>query len=325
LTDAVATCGTALGIDHLRTLQRFTQDLILSLDSDEAGGTAAERLYDQMIGDAQQMGLTLRVVVMPKGDDPADSVVRLGADGFRGLVADAVSLLEFVLQREAARYAVGDPEVQARALTSGLRLLARTEKENIRNEAVRRFSGWIKVDPNIVFVELGRVMRTGASTATTTGTILRRSSGQVRLEREALKLAIQHQRVVKAVTEDFGPEFFSVPAHQAIWKALKKGTDAALLSESLDDDVARRTVTQLAVEPIPVAGDQRDDVIERLAQEVFTRLKESVLSRQIEELKSRLQRVNPLEAPQEHESLFAELIEMEGTRRRLNQTGEGDE
>ncbi|TMK53295.1 MAG: DNA primase, partial [Actinobacteria bacterium] len=120
---AVATCGTALGLEHLRALQRFTQDVVLSLDADEAGGLAAERTYDQMIGDAQQMGVTLRVVVMPPGDDPADSVAKTGAEGFHALVEKAVPLLEFVLKREAARYSVGDAEVQARALTSGLRLL----------------------------------------------------------------------------------------------------------------------------------------------------------------------------------------------------------
>ncbi|TMK77335.1 MAG: toprim domain-containing protein, partial [Actinobacteria bacterium] len=116
---AVATCGTALGLEHLRALQRFTQDVVLSLDADEAGGLAAERTYDQMIGDAQQMGVTLRVVVMPPGDDPADSVAKTGAEGFHALVEKAVPLLEFVLKREAARYSVGDAEVQARALTTG--------------------------------------------------------------------------------------------------------------------------------------------------------------------------------------------------------------
>ncbi|HJT38453.1 MAG TPA: DNA primase, partial [Actinomycetota bacterium] len=195
---AVATGGTALGLEHLRGLQRFTQDVVLSLDADEAGQLAAERTYDQLIGEAQQMGITLRVVVMPPGDDPADSVAKAGADGFLALVDGAVALLEFVLKREADRYSVGDGEVQARALAACLRLLAKTENPVIREEAVRRLSGWINVDPPIIFVELEKVMRTGTTTRATTGTILRRASGQVRLEREALRLALQQQRVVKA-------------------------------------------------------------------------------------------------------------------------------
>jgi DNA primase len=325
ITHAVATCGTALGLDHLRGLQRFTQDLVLSLDSDEAGGAAAERTYDQMIGDAQQMGLTLRVVVMPPGDDPADSVAKAGPDGFRALVDGAVPLLEFVLRREADRYAVGDPEIQARALTSGLRLLAKTENPVVRDEAARRLSGWINVDPNIIFVELGKVMRTGTTSRGTTGTIFRRASGQVRLEREALRLALQQQRVVKARMEVVSSDFFSVPAHRTIWEALLKGTDPGLLAESLDDDDTRRIATQLAVEPIPLDGELTDDAVERFAVATFSRLKEFVLNREIEQLTPHLQRLNPLENPKEHDELFAKLLDLQRQKRELTEIGEGEE
>jgi len=325
ISHAVATCGTALGLDHLRGLQRFTQDLVLSLDSDEAGGAAAERTYDQMIGDAQQMGLTLRVVVMPPGDDPADSVAKAGAEGFRALVDGAVPLLEFVLRREADRYAHGDAEDRDRVLRKGLTLLAKTQSGVIRREAARLFSGWIKVDPDNLFVELDKTMRTGTTSRAATGTILRRASGQVRLEREALRLALQQQRVVKARMEDVSTDFFSVPAHRTIWAALLKGTDPSLLAESLDDDEARRTATQLAVEPIPLDGELTDDAVERLAIAVFSRLKEFVLNREIEQLTPQLQRLNPLENPKEHDELFAKLLDLQRQKRDLNEIGEGDE
>jgi len=325
ISNAVATCGTALGLDHLRGLQRFTQDLVLSLDSDEAGGTAAERTYDQMIGEAQQMGLTLRVVLMPTGDDPADTVVKAGPEGFRALVEKAVPLLEFVLRREADRYAVGDADDRDRVLRKGLTLLAKTQSGVIRREAARLFSGWIKVDPDTLFVELDKTMRTGTTSRAATGTILRRASGQVRLEREALRLALQQQRVVKARMEDVSTEFFSIPAHRTIWAALLKGTDPALLAESLDDDDARRTATQLAVEPIPLDGDLTDDAVERLAIAVFSRLKEFVLNREIERLTPQLQRLNPLENPKEHDELFAKLLDLQRQKRELNEIREGDE
>ena len=322
---AVATCGTALGLEHLRGLQRFTQDVVLSLDADEAGGLAAERTYDQMIGDAQQMGITLRVVVMPPGDDPADSVAKAGADGFLALVDGAIPLLEFVLKREADRYSVGDAEVQARALRSSLRLLAKTESSVVRNEAARRLSGWIGVDPSIVFVELEKVMTTGITSRSTTGTILRRASGQVRREQDALRLALQQQRVVKARMEEVSTDFFSVPEHKVIWSALQKGTDPALLPETLEDEHARNIATQLAVEPIPLDGELTDALIERNAIEVFSRLKEFVLSREIEQLTPQLQRLNPLESPKEHDELFAKLLELQRQKRELTQMGEGDE
>jgi DNA primase len=261
---------------------------------------------------------------MPPGDDPADSVAKAGPDGFRALVDGAVPLLEFVLRREADRYSVGDGEMQARALTSGLRLLAKTENPVVRDEAARRLSGWINVDPNIIFVELGKVMRTGTTSRGTTGTIFRRASGQVRLEREALRLALQQQRVVKARMEEVSTDFFSVPAHRTLWTALLKGTDPALLSESVEED-ARKIATQLAVEPIPLDGELTDDAVERFAVATFSRLKEFVLNREIEQLTPHLQRLNPLENPKEHDELFAKLLDLQRQKRELTEIGEGEE
>jgi DNA primase len=315
ITDAVATCGTALGLEHLRTLQRFTQQLTLSLDADDAGGTAAERTYDQLINEAQTMGLSLKVVLMPRGDDPADSVNKIGADGFAALISGAVPLLEFVLKREADRYTVGDPEVRARALASGLRLLSKTNDEVVRNEYARRLSGWIKVDPDTVHLELGKVMRSGAPPRAIAESVLKRSSKEVRLEKEALKLAIQFPVLVKKLVEDTPVDTFSVPSHRAIWTEILESGEATALADA-DDEAVRRTYTELAVQP--VVGE----ATERLAGEVFTRLKEFVLTRQIDELKGRLQRINPLDEPADHERLFEELIELERRKRAL---GEGEE
>jgi DNA primase len=309
ITEVVATCGTALGLEHLRTLQRFTQDLVLSLDADEAGGAAAERTYEQLIADAQQMGLSLKVVLMQRGEDPADSVARLGAEGFRALVGEAVPILEFVLRRHAARYNVGDPDTQARALADGLQQIAKTEKQSIRDEAVRKFSDWIRVDPNIVHVELGNLMRTRVAPKVSGQSLMRRSSAQVRLEKHALQFAIQFPELVKPHVDDTGPEYFSVPAHRALWDALAAGDDP----ETVRDDDARRAYTELAVEPI--AGDANEDVV----SDVFRRLKGSVLSRHIDEVKARLQAINPLDDRDGHDALFTELVELERKKRALTE------
>ncbi|MFA5889979.1 MAG: DNA primase [Actinomycetota bacterium] len=314
IREAVATCGTALGLEHLRTLQRFSQQVVLSLDADDAGANAAERMYDQLVGDAQQMGLTVKVVLMAAGQDPADAVRAQGGDAFRALVDDAVPLLEFVLRREADRYAVGDPEVRARALSSGLRLLAKTDNEVVRTEYARRLSDWIKVDPHIIFVELEKVVRTGVVPRATSDAVLKRSSAQVRLEREALKIAIQHPPLVKDRIDDLSDEHLSVPVHRAIWKSIVAG-DAP---ESLPDDDARRAYTELAVQP--PAGE----VTERLIVEIFLRLKESALQRQIDEMKAALQRINPIDRHEEYEAKFTELIDLERVKRSLS-AAEGEE
>ena len=320
LGDAVATCGTALGLEHLRTLQRFTKDVRLSLDSDEAGLKAAERTYDQLIGDAQAMDLTLRVVQMPQGYDPADAVAKLGAEAVRELVDRAVPLLEIALRREVQRYTLGDPEVKERALAACLRILAKTDNRNTQDEYIRRLSDWVKIrDPNVLYVELAKVMETGVVPKATTQTVLRRSSAQVRLEREALKLALQFPAYAKAHVADTGPEFFSVPSHRAVWTEFAEGKDVGGAGSKIDED-ARAVVTELSVQPVD--GEVNDELV----ADIFLRLKEFVLTRQIEQVKTRLQALNPTTHEAEHWALYQELIELERAKRALNESesGEGD-
>jgi len=312
---AVATCGTALGLEHLRGLQRFCQEAILSLDADEAGANAAERTYDNLVGDAQSLGMALKVVLMPQGDDPADHVARTGAEAFTALVDGAVPLLAFVLRREAARYNVGDPEVRARALASVIRLLAKTDKEVVRVEYARRVSDWIRVDPNIVYLELDKAVRSGRPPSTVGAPMLKRSSGQVRLEREAVKIGLQHPELIGEGAVD--PDHFSVPTHRAIWTALRSGADPRNLGDALDE-AGRRTLTELSLQPPEGVVD------EALVEEVFRRLREFALTRRIDDLKPRLQALNPTTQPQEYDRMFTQLIELERDKRALSDPAYGE-
>src|SRR2546422_4060838 len=77
---AVATCGTALGEDHIRLLSRFAQSLILAFDSDEAGARAAERAFPFF----EQYPVELAVLILPEGLDPADFVLAPGGQAGGG-------------------------------------------------------------------------------------------------------------------------------------------------------------------------------------------------------------------------------------------------
>lgn len=311
--EAVATCGTALGEAHLDVLRRFTPNIVISLDPDEAGARAADRTFEELSQRVEPLGVDLRLLVMPPGQDPADSVVSLGADGFRERADGAIPLLEFVLRREADRYSVGTPEDQAKALAACVRLLAKTERQSLVDEYVRRLADWIHVDAPIIYYELERMRKTGAPPRAIGEQVLKRSSGQVKIEKEVLKLAIQHAPMMKEHAGEIDAEHFSIPSHREIWAVLSNGDDP----ESVLEDPARRVYFELAVQP------PEGEVTERLVRDFFARLQGSVLGRRIEEKKARLQRLNPEATPEEYHSLFAELVDLEAAKRRLGEEGEG--
>ena len=122
---------------------------------------------------------------------------------------------------------------------------------------------------------------------------------------------------------------FTEPTYAAIRRAVAGagGTAAARsgpewverISEYCPDLLTKSAVTELAVER-PRTSGQPD---ERYVAAQLSRLRELVVSRQIKALRSRLQRVNPLEQPDEHTRLFGELVALEQYGRGLREQAMG--
>jgi DNA primase len=87
--NAVATCGTAVGIEHLKLISRYAQRAVLAFDADEAGVKAAERAWEaarELGAQGSGTALELRVLVLPEGRDPADLVRDAGVEGMQEAV-----------------------------------------------------------------------------------------------------------------------------------------------------------------------------------------------------------------------------------------------
>ena len=112
---------------------------------------------------------------------------------------------------------------------------------------------------------------------------------------------------------DLEPNAFSF----ALYDQLRKLIDAQEvfniqeLIESADTDELKSLVTELTVEPIRTDGEVSD----RYITSIFARLREVALSRSIAEIKSTLQRLNPVENDAQYQQIFGELVGMEAARR----------
>jgi len=91
----VAPCGTALTADHASRIRRYTRDVVLLFDGDEAGRRAAERSLPVLVG----ADLRVRAVFLPPGDDPDTLVEREGEAALRELVDAAEPLIEYLIDQ----------------------------------------------------------------------------------------------------------------------------------------------------------------------------------------------------------------------------------
>jgi DNA primase len=139
------------------------------------------------------------------------------------------------------------------------------------------------------------------------------------LEREVLKARVQLPALVTTWTtiEDGS---FTHPAYKNLAATINSlGATRAFTTEEITDPQMKALFTELSVEPIRAEGE----ISERYVGSIVARLREVGISRAIADLKSRLQRLNPVENGDEYNASFAQLVALESARRTLHELAVG--
>ncbi|MCV7221549.1 DNA primase [Mycolicibacterium elephantis] len=356
-TTAVASCGTAFGDGHLALLRRLMMDdnwyrgeLIFVFDGDEAGQAAALKAFD---GDQQVAGKSF-VAIASDGMDPCDLRLKSGDKALRDLVARRIPMFEFAIRNLIPGGDVldNDPQAQVDALRQCVPLVARIRDYALRDEYARRLAGWTGwSDEGQVLSRVreeaqkrgmpDRGRRRGAvaeppprrAAAQPTATA-RPDPNDPTLwpQREALKAALQYPALAGPVFDSLTVESFTHPGYAAVRAAIGAagGTSAGLSGAQWIETVRDKTaapaaaslVNELGVEAINVDDDER---LPRYIGGVLARLQEVWVGRQIAEVKSKLQRMSPVEQGDEYHALFGDLVAMEAYRRSLLEQASGDD
>ncbi len=104
-TNAVASLGTALTAQHAGLIRRYTQEVILTYDSDEAGMRAALRAIPILA----EAGVNARVLNMKPYKDPDEFIKALGASEFQKRIDDAQNSFLFETDMLQTAYDMNDP------------------------------------------------------------------------------------------------------------------------------------------------------------------------------------------------------------------------
>ncbi len=144
------------------------------------------------------------------------------------------------------------------------------------------------------------------------------------VERELLKLAVQRPALCGPEFDALGPDAFTAPVHGAVFTLITAcggtaggGTSprqwAARLREEAPNERAQTFVTALAVERLNI--EKEPDA--RYAEKLLARVGELAVSREINAVKARLQRTNPIEEQASYNRLFGDLVGLEKRRKAL--------
>lgn len=134
----VATCGTALTVDHARILKRYVKRVVLLFDQDEAGRQATFKA----MGVLQEEGLPALVIDLPGGEDPDSFVQSFGPDAFGEKLAAARPAMEVFMEDCLAGAAtVEDKAEAAEKVVEQIHLLKSSLERDLYLKELARRSG----------------------------------------------------------------------------------------------------------------------------------------------------------------------------------------
>jgi DNA primase len=155
---AVATLGTALGEDHVRLMKRFVEEVIVVYDGDKAGEAAALRGLEILL----EGGMQVKLVSLPKGEDPDDFLNKRGQEAFKVLLKNATDFFDYKLQALLRRYPRQDALGLSKISREMFETFLKVKNTVMLSEYFKRLSRALEIDENSLRTEYAHLNKKNA-------------------------------------------------------------------------------------------------------------------------------------------------------------------
>ncbi len=253
-TNAVASLGTAFTAQHALLLKRYTDQVVLTYDSDGAGTTAALRAIPIL----KEVGMSVRVLNMKPYKDPDEFMKNLGKEEFQKRIDNAVNSFMFEISVIRSQYSMQDPESKTAFYNAAARKLLefpeKLERDNY-TEAVAREYMIPPEDLKRLVASLGSRIGTGVKASEYEKTRIRpkkdKEDGIKKSQRLLLTWLIERPELFEKIDGIIGPEDFVDDLYQKVaglvFEERKKGkiNPAQILNQFIEGEEQYREVAAL--------------------------------------------------------------------------------
>lgn len=336
VTNAVATCGTAFGDEHIRILNRMLSanvdspaEVIFTFDPDEAGQKAAMRAF----ADADKFHANSFIAVGPDGLDPSDLRVQKGDEAVQLMIESKKPIYEFAIKQKLKNFDLSSVEGRVGAARAAASVIATIRDSAMRSVYLREVANWVNLDVSEVSALVERAIKDKvvAAVAPMRQDIAAEPAVQafeepdlrdptIRFERQLLEVLIQHPaeveegKFVELVSGDFLAKVHALLASALLANAAHRKDSNWLvkLSESLDPAL-HRILRAMAATSLPASTEEElKRYIDGVAVSGFINL----LTRQKLSLQAVLRQTEPTDSVKIAE-IQKELMDIEQRRRVL--------
>lgn len=153
--NAIACLGTALTSEMAHLLSRYTDNIILSYDADEAGQKATQRA----IGIFSSIGMKLNVINLTGGKDPDEILRKYGPERFRNLIDGASNDIEYELLKAKKEFDLETADGKMKFLTKACEILVQTGDSIAQDIYASKLAEELGVEKQTISVRIGQLRR----------------------------------------------------------------------------------------------------------------------------------------------------------------------
>ena len=305
--NVVASSGTALTVEQIQLISRYTKNIAFVYDADSAGVSAMARGIELIL----ENGLDVRIAELPEGEDPDSFVRKNGGEAFQEALANAITFIDFTANTLRRTGKLDSPEGKAEAVRTLVHTIAKIKDPLKQTFFIKDVAEKYKLYESALYAELEKftkkvpdhflnpsqrqIEQQSKSASESKNT---KEPGELPVEeRELLSVALEEpQQMIPFIFSYVRSEDFSHPLTREVARLLidefdEKGTvELSTVISRASNDAARKLLTDLSFTRYELgsrweqigARPSETRMLER-AEGGVKRLKKSALERELAE------------------------------------------
>ena len=246
ISRAVATCGTALTQEHVRKMSRFAKKVVLAFDADNAGQSAAEKVYEW----ESEFDVLFKVADLPEGQDPGDLAFS-NPDDLKQIIDTAKPHMQFRVDRVLKKGDFESKEGRAKVAIEAMKVVAQHPDELIRDQYIVQIADKCLIAADEIRRRASKE-NPGTEKNAKNREVVEVAREKLTTEYQALRMLIHRSEEVR---DWLHPVLFSDPLAENIFIALTNSTDLHEANQSLgveESDLIGRLSVQEAEDDKPL-------------------------------------------------------------------------
>ncbi|MCD6153707.1 MAG: DNA primase [Syntrophobacterales bacterium] len=252
VTNVVATLGTALTKDQVELIRRFSRNVAVIFDPDEAGRHAVERSLQLFL----EKEMRARVVILPEDCDPDDYVRRFGGEALEDIISHSPSMIDYYIEKIIG--GKGTLEETLDSVKDSVSFIRNISNLVQRNLFIKRVSEKLGVDQEVLKTEVNKKPARYKNLTAKVESHRKEVRKVDMVELNLISIMIQYPEKIPVVVRENTLDFFYSPElkklGEILVEAFKRGKVKSVsdLVDDLEDDVLKDKILKSMMEQPPL-------------------------------------------------------------------------